>query len=118
LNLPSAISPDRTVMTEISLLEKYEILLKEYDRVLSISGAILDMLKKQEEDSRIVELLEQKRITAEKIMDLTRKISAIKLKVRKDQNLRSLSEIKVILSRIDKKAQQIRKIEEETQNLL
>jgi hypothetical protein len=105
-------------MTEISLLEKYEILLKEYDRVLSISGAILDMLKKQEEDSRIVELLEQKRITAEKIMDLTRKISAIKLKVRKDQNLRSLSEIKVILSRIDKKAQQIRKIEEETQNLL
>jgi hypothetical protein len=105
-------------MTEISLLEKYEILLKEYDRVLSISGAILDMLKKQEEDSRIVELLEQKRITAEKIMDLTRKISAIKLKVRKDQNLRSLSEIKVILSRIDKTAQQIRKIEEETQNLL
>jgi hypothetical protein len=105
-------------MTKTGLLERYQDLLTEYDRVLDISLRILEKLEKQEEDDSIIELLEQKRNIAENIANLTHKISWIEIRNKKDINLQNLSKVKVILSRIAEKTDQIQKTEEKIQNLL
>jgi uncharacterized membrane protein YjjP (DUF1212 family) len=105
-------------MTETGMLEQYIILLREYDRILSISKMILEKLEKQDEDNHIIDLLEQKRIIAENIVDLTRKIFVTEIKDRKDTNLQNLSKVKALLSQIAEKTEQIQKTEEKIQSLL
>ncbi len=100
------------------MLEQYKILLREYDRVLIISKMILEKLKKQEEDQHIIDLLEQKRIIAEDIVDLTRKISVTEIKDSKDVNLQNLPKVKALLSQIAEKTKQIQKTEEKIQSFL
>jgi hypothetical protein len=105
-------------MINTGILEQYEVLLREYDRVLSISKMILEKLERQEEDSHIIDLLEQKRIIAEHIVDLTRKISVTEIKNRKDPNLQNLPRVKILLSQITEKTKQIQKTEERIQGFL
>jgi len=105
-------------MTETGMLEQYIILLREYDRILSISKMILEKLEKQDEDNHIIDLLEQKQIIAENIVDLTRKIFVTEIKDRKDTNLQNLSKVKALLSQIAEKTEQIQKTEEKIQSLL
>ncbi|HEX7400776.1 MAG TPA: hypothetical protein VF369_01235 [candidate division Zixibacteria bacterium] len=105
-------------MTKTGILEQYEVLLREYDRVLSISKMILEKLERREEDNHIIDLLEQKRIIAENIVDLTRKISVTEIKDRKDPNLQNLPKAKALLSQIAEKTKQIQKTEEKIQSFL
>ena len=105
-------------MTKTGMLEQYEVLLREYDRVLSISKMILEKLEKQEEDNHVIDLLEQKRIIAENIVDLTRKISVTEIKDGKDPDLQNLPKVKALLSQITEKAKLIQKTEEKIQNFL
>jgi hypothetical protein len=105
-------------MIKTGILEQYEVLLREYDRVLSISKMILEKLERQEEDSHIIDLLEQKRIIVEHIVDLTRKISVTEIKDRKDPNLQNLPRVKTLLSQIAEKTKQIQKAEEKIQSFL
>ena len=99
-------------------MEQYKTLLREYDRVLSISKMILEKLDKQEEDSHIINLLEQKRIIAENIVDITRKISVTEIKDRTDPNLQNLPQVKALLYQIAEKTKQIQGIEEKIQSFL
>jgi glutamine synthetase adenylyltransferase len=79
---------------------------------------ILEKLEKQDEDNHIIDLLEQKQIIAENIVDLTRKIFVTEIKDRKDTNLQNLSKVKALLSQIAEKTEQIQKTEEKIQSLL
>jgi hypothetical protein len=105
-------------MTENDLLELYQILLKEYERILTISQMIREELQNRKDDERMSDLVEQKRILGENVDDLTHRISVVNVKNSKDPNLQNLSKIKSILSQIDEVAAQIQKTEEDIQSLL
>lgn len=105
-------------MTDTGLLGQYQLLLTEYDRILSISQIILEKLEKQKEDNHIIDLLEQKRTIADNIAKLTREISHIEIKNGKDTNLRNLSKAKALLSQIADRIKQIQSIEEKIQSIL
>ncbi len=99
-------------------MEQYQVLLAEYDRILSISQTILEKLEKQKQGNHIISLLEQKRTIADNIAMLTRKISHIEIKDEKDTNLRNLTKVKALLSQIADRAKQIQTIEEKIQSIL
>jgi hypothetical protein len=102
----------------MSLLDQYEALLTEYDKILNLSKMILVELKKGGAESNIVPLLEQKKIASEAITYLTEKLTAVKISSKNDPNLKNLPEVKSLLERITEKAKLIQEVEEKIQNFL
>lgn len=102
----------------MSLLDQYEALLTEYDKILNLSKMILAELKKGGAESNIVPLLEQKKIAWEAITYLTEKLAAVKISSKNDPNIRNLPEVKSLLERITEKAKLIQEVEEKIQNFL
>lgn len=102
----------------MDLLEQYKALLVEYDKVLNISQEILLELEKKGQESDLILLIQQKKVLASTIAQLTEQIASSEVKNRADSNLRTLSEIKSLLEQITNKAKLIQEAEDKIQKFL
>ncbi len=102
----------------MSLLEEYEKLLSEYDKVLDLSKMILTKLKKEGEEKDIISLLERKKVAGETIARLSEEIGSIEIKSFSGSNLKTLTGVRSLLRQITEKAKLLQEIEEKIQNFL
>ena len=102
----------------MNLPEKYRKLLVEYDRVLNLSGQILDELKTGGTEGDLESILEKKRIAGQNIARLTQQIASSEIKGRSDTSFEALALIKDLLGQVTQKAELLQHVENQIQNLL
>lgn len=102
-----------------NLLKDYQILSREYDKILGISQEILRELKDKKNETKLSEFLDQKLEIARNIESLSQKIGNQDIKLSSSEKS-SLNQIKRELERIRLKADELwnleRKIKRLTEN--
>jgi len=102
-----------------NLLRDYQILSREYDKILGISQEILRELKEKKDETKLSEFLDKKLEIARNIESLSHKIGNQEIKLSSSEKS-LLSEVKRELERIRLKANELwnleRKIKKLTEN--
>jgi hypothetical protein len=102
----------------MNLLEQYQVLLIAYDKALNLSRKILSELEKNGRESDLLIYLEQKKVVAETIAQLTEIITSTEIGKQINRDSKDLSEMKSALEQITEKAKLIQAVEEKIQKLL
>ncbi len=102
----------------MNVLEQYQVLSLAYDKALSLSRKILSELEKNGSESDLYILLEQKKVVASTIAQLTETITSTEIGKHTNLNSKDLSEMKSTLKQITKKAKLIQEVEEKIQKFL
>ncbi len=99
-----------------NLLKDYQILSREYDKILAISQEILRELKEKKDETKLSELLDQKLEVARNIKFLSQKIGSQDINLSSSKKL-LLNEVKRELERIRLKADELWNLEREIKRL-
>ncbi|MGB8658062.1 MAG: hypothetical protein WCE90_09810 [Candidatus Zixiibacteriota bacterium] len=102
----------------MSLVEQYQALLTEYDKVLNLSKRILVELRRGGTEREILILLEEKKAAGQTVTCMAKRLSSSKIEGQPGHNSQSLSEMKSVLGLITEKARHIQEIEQKIRDFL
>jgi flagellar biosynthesis/type III secretory pathway chaperone len=109
----------------LDLVEEYETVLREYDRILDLSEKILTEIKEGMPEETLITLLEEKQKIADNINRLAQRIAQTDISERppvprtgKINTAQTLAQIKSLLEQIRSRAESLLKTEEEIRKVL
>jgi len=101
-----------------NLLSSYHKLLKEYDKVLSLTDKLLCSLKSKEADDAINSLLDERLKSLQKIQKLTQSLSNFNPSNSQKANLQIIKQLKSLHRKLEEKTDLLQKKEKELEKLV